>query len=356
MDKKGLSLRLLLTIGIVMLINGVVLTEYGQTASQKPIILRYSDYGPPGRAVMEAVVKWAEEIEKRTNGNVKVEFHYNGALATAREVPEAMKAGAFEMALSVADYYPAKAPFDKVFSLPFMMGGTAYEFGEKWTRVLFDYYELPPVKKQWEVFGCMALLPQPVPPYELLTVKPIRSIEEIPGLRINARGFYGKVLSNMGATVLSMPPTEIYMAMQKGILDGFLAAPTTALGYRVYEVGKGYLRVPFGGMGCNGLITLDAWKKLGSENQRILLEVRDKMLPKFTAEINGASETKALEVMKKAGVEIVNISPKILLSLTEKYGKPIWEECVKEEMTKSKLPFKEVFDAVLKAKEKYGAP
>lgn len=347
-----------LTAGIILfsLILPFTQQNYAQAKAEKPIILRYNDYGPPGRALMEPVLKWAAEVEKRTNGNVKIQFYHNGALATAKEIPDAMKAGAFEMGLAVAAYYPAKAPFDQILTLPFLMGGTASEFAEKWTKVIFDYYDLPPVKKQWASLGLMPLLPQLVPPYEILTVKPINSIDELKGLRMQARGFYARVIEEMGASAMSMPPTDTYVALQRGTLDGALSAPSTVLGYRYYEVAKGYLRVPLGGMLCNGIISLDAWNKLGPDNQRIMLEVRNELYPQFAAEANGASESKALETMKKSGVKIVEVAPGTIHELAEEYAKPLWEKILQEETIKKNLPYREVLNDVLKAKKKYGAP
>ena len=103
-------------------------------------------------------------------------------------------------------------------------------------------------------------------------------------------------------------------------------------------------------------INIGRLKKIGFENQRILLEVRDNMFAKVTAEANGESERLALEGMKKAGIQIVSVTPETVNRLVEKYGKPIRKATVEEDMAKSNLPTKEVLDAVLQFKQKYGAP
>ena len=71
----------------------------------------------------------------------------------------------------------------------------------------------------------------------LSTKKPLNTLADFKGLKIRSAGDDGTVLSQMGAAVVSVPPGEIYEAMQRGVIDSFqLSSPSVDYTYAMYEV------------------------------------------------------------------------------------------------------------------------
>ena len=122
---------------------------------------------------------------------------------------------------------------------------------------------------------------------------------------------FEEMLAGAGASLSSMPSSEIYTAMQTGVLDAANTSSGSFVSYRLYEQAK-CLTAP----GENALwfmyepilMSKRSWDRLSKEQQDALLAAGEKAEEYFLEEAKKLDET-MIEAFKKAGVEVVSMSP-----------------------------------------------
>jgi TRAP-type C4-dicarboxylate transport system substrate-binding protein len=118
------------------------------------------------------------------------------------------------------------------------------------------------------------------------------------------------MLVGAGASIASMPSSEIYTAMQTGVLDGANTSSGSFVSYRIYEQVT-CLTSP----GANALwmmyepilMSKKSWEKLTPEQQQALLAAGEKAEAYFVGEARNL-DGKLVETYKTAGVEVVEMS------------------------------------------------
>ena len=79
-------------------------------AEAKDYVLRYSDIGPPRGPRAEALMWWADELDKRTNGQVKINFFWSQSLVKGKETLKAVGSGLAETGTILGGYTTAGLP------------------------------------------------------------------------------------------------------------------------------------------------------------------------------------------------------------------------------------------------------
>ena len=135
--------------------------------------------------------------------------------------------------------------------------------------------------------------------------------ESIKGQVTRAAGpAFEQMLAGAGASISSMPSSEIYTAMQTGVLDAANTSSGSFVSYRIYEQVK-CLTAP----GANALwfmyepilMSKKSWDKLNEKQQAALLAAGQKAEDFFFEEAKKLDD-KLVETYKKAGVEVVEMS------------------------------------------------
>lgn len=140
----------------------------------------------------------------------------------------------------------------------------------------------------------------------------ITSPDSVKGQTMRAAGpAFDETLATAGASIASMPSSEIYTAMQTGVLDAANTSSGSFVSYRIYEQVK-CLTAP----GENALwfmyepvlISEQSWKKLDEKQQKALMAAGEKAEAYFAKEAAGLDQ-KMIDTFKEAGVEVVTMSP-----------------------------------------------
>lgn len=140
----------------------------------------------------------------------------------------------------------------------------------------------------------------------------ITSPDTVQGQTLRAAGpAFDEMLATAGASIASMPSSEIYTAMQTGVLDGANTSSGSFVSYRIYEQVT-CLTAP----GANALwfmyepvlISERSWNNLNAEQQAALTEAGKKAEVYFAEEAAGLDQ-KMADVFAENGVEVVNMTP-----------------------------------------------
>src|SRR3990172_1598561 len=151
----------------------------------KPVTIKVTSPFPATLPAVVAVKWWGDELEKRSDGRLKFEYFWFGALTKAGEELEAVETGIAQVGTLTFPYYPTKLPLGNfTYAVPFSTGHT-----KLLTKVAMDMYDtIPALRSEVEKYNQRPLCPLMVNPSALQSRKPVLTLEDLKGLKIAAIG------------------------------------------------------------------------------------------------------------------------------------------------------------------------
>ncbi len=199
-----------------------------QAQKQTATELSYSIFFPPSHAQCKAGVSWAEEIQKRTGGAVKINIFPGGTLTSANECYDGVVNGISDIGMSCFAYTRGRFPVMEAIDLPL-----GYPTGMAATRCANDYYA---GMNPEELKDVHVLYIHAHGPGLLHTKKPVNTLEDLKGMKIRSTGLSAKVVEALGGVPVAMPQGGTYEALQKGVVEGTFAPIETLKGWKQAEV------------------------------------------------------------------------------------------------------------------------
>jgi TRAP-type C4-dicarboxylate transport system substrate-binding protein len=270
-----------------------------------------------------------KEIEKRTNGRVKIS-HFTGAtLSPMTQTYDSLMRGLFEMGSGPFSYNPGRFPFMEILDLPL-----GYRDAKQSTFLANDFYKK---FKPKELKDVKVLFLHCGGPGLINTKNKISSLEEVKGLRIKSTGISSKIVEALGGTPVTMPITETYDALKKGLADGLLLNIQVLKTYKFGDLLK-YTVQDYGMSNCVSFwvaMNKQKWDSLPKDIQQIIEKVTEQFVPEF-AQTQFDLDKEGEEYAAKAGHQMVRVS--------------------KAEQAKTAAKMKPLFDAYLQDTKKKGLP
>ena len=269
----------------------------GTALAQQPIILKFSHVVSPDAPKGKASLKFKELAEAYTNGKVKVEVYPNSSLYKDKEELEALQLGSVQMlAPSISKFGPLGIKEFDVFDLPFLMSDDAR------ARQMYASPMMAELNKKLEAKGILPLYYWDNGAHVYTCNKPINMPDDFKGLKMRIQG--SKVLDaatrELGALPQIMAFSELYQALQTGVVDGEDNVPSNILTQRFYEVQK-YLTVSYHGRLTYGLIVNKKFWDGLPEDVRTALARAAKESTDFFNETAAKDNADALEKIKASG-------------------------------------------------------
>ena len=228
-----------------------VFVSLGAAVAQQPTIIKFSHVVSPDAPKGKAAVKFKELAEKYTNGKVKVEVYPNSSLYKDKEELEALQLGSVQLlAPSISKFGPLGVKEFDVFDLPFLMSDDAR------ARQVYASPMLGELNKKLEAKGVLPLAYWDNGAHVYTANKPLIMPDDFKGMKMRIQG--SKVLDavarQLGAIPQIMAFSELYQALQTGVVDGEDNVPSNILTQKFYEVQK-YLTVSYHGRLTYALVT-----------------------------------------------------------------------------------------------------
>src|SRR5580704_13401951 len=274
--------------------------------AQQSLIIKFSHVVSPDAPKGKAALFFKEVAEKYTNGKVKVEVYPNSSLYKDKEELEALQLGSVQLlAPSISKFGPLGIKEFDVFDLPFLMSDDAR------ARQMFASPMMADLNKRLEAKGISPLAYWDNGAHVYTCNKPLLMPEDFRGLKMRIQG--SKVLDavarELGAIPQIMAFSELYQALQTGVVDGEDNVPSNILTQRFYEVQK-YLTVSYHGRLIYALITNKKFWDGLPEDVRTGLDRAVKESTDFFNETAAKDNADALEKIKASGkVEVHVLTP-----------------------------------------------
>lgn len=277
------------------IVAGAVLVS--NAASAQEFTLRWGHYLGKG-PFLEIEQKFAEQVEQRSGGRVKIEISYAGGLGKGPELLTLAGRGAIDMATAAPGYYADQLLFWKAFQIPFV-----FKSPQQAMEVLAkSVKEFPIYKEEMDKLGVIWLFQQPLGVYYLTGPSPdCDSVAALKGKKLRSFGAdIPKAHSAIGAVPVTVLPVEVYEALQRGTIDYSFLNPGNIQQYKLYEPGKYNCGPLMAITGHNIVISKRTWAKLPKDIQDILLDQAAKSHQEYLAWLDGF-EAAAVKNIEAAG-------------------------------------------------------
>jgi len=335
--RTGFAAKVVLAIGIAILIVG----GYSPVKAAKEIKLTYSCFFPDTHIQSKLAGAWCKEVEKRTNGKVKVEFYPGQTLTKADVCYDGVVSGISDLGFSVLGYTLGRFPLIEVVDLPL-----GYKNGMQATKVANVVYDK--FKDKALTDTVVMYLHAHGPGFVHTKGTAVKKLEDMKGLKIRSHGTSAKVVKALGGTPVGMPMPETYTSLQKGVVDGAVYPLEANKGWKLAEVVNFATRDFPAAYTTTFFVVMnkEKWNSLPEDVKKIILEINKEWIPKHGAAWD-ESDKEGLEYCKTKKVEIIDLDEKEGAKWS-KAVKPVLDDYVKN-MESKKLPGKEAVETAQKA-------
>jgi len=224
--------QLLMGVLVAVLCVGFMVTVLPSGKAQaKEIRLKVANYFPPPSRQSTVLEEFCRELEKRTHGQVKVDYYAGGSLLSPSAMFEGVMNGIADIGYSHVYYTAGRMPVTEAAGLPL-----GYPSAWVSSQVINDFYQKfkPKEFNQVKVLWMNTSTPSAI----ATAKKPVRKLEDLKGLTLRAPGIAGDVIKALGGTPAPTPMPEVYDAIAKGVLDGEASNFETLKTFRFAEVVK----------------------------------------------------------------------------------------------------------------------
>ncbi|MBA4418224.1 MAG: C4-dicarboxylate ABC transporter substrate-binding protein [Syntrophus sp. (in: bacteria)] len=259
---------------VVLFVSISFLFLPGYTAAQKVISLNYSNFFPTMHKHSLIAEQWCREVEKRTNGAVKIAYFPGGTLTPAAQTYDNVVKGIADIGFSCFAYTRGKFPLTEVIDLPL-----GYKNGISATRLINAYYAKFKPKELDEV---KVLYLHAHGPGLLHTKKPVYKLEDMKGMKIRATGLASKIVLALGGAPVGTTMPETYDALRTGVAEGAMAPMEALEGFKWGEVIKSTTLDYAAGYSTGMFVVMNKakWNSLSPDVQKVFDQVSTEWIEK----------------------------------------------------------------------------
>jgi C4-dicarboxylate-binding protein DctP len=284
----------------------VVALPLANAFAQSPIVIKFSHVVAENTPKGKGALKFKELAEAKTHGKVKVEVYPNSTLYKDGEEMNALQLGSVQMlAPSTAKFGPLGVREFEVLDLPYLFD--SYDELHKVTRgpigkALFDKLQSKGITglAYWDN-GFM----------DMSANKALRMPEDFRGLkmRIQSSKVLDAQMRALGAVPQVMAFSEVYQALQTGVVDGTENPPSNLYTQKMYEVQKYLTLSNHHYLGYAVIVNKKFWDGLPADIRKTLEQCMAEATV-YADDIAKSENEAALEAVRKSGrTEIITLTP-----------------------------------------------
>jgi TRAP-type C4-dicarboxylate transport system substrate-binding protein len=291
---------------LAALATAAVLAMPFNTASAADIELKASHQWPGGKGdVRDEMVQMIARHMDEANTGVKITVYPGKSLFKPKEQWGAMTKGKLDMTAFPLAYAGGRHP---EFNLTLMPGLVKnHDHARRLNKSEFMQH----IKKIMDDNGVMVLADTWLAGGFVSTKQCILVPDDVKGMKFRAAGkAFEQMLQAAGASITSMPSSEIYSGLQTGVLDGAITSSSSLVSYRIYEQvkcltapGKNALWVMYEPI----LMSKESFAKLNPQQQSELMKAASEA-EEYAYRASIEADKKLVDAYEKAGVKVVEMT------------------------------------------------
>lgn len=255
-----------------------------------------------------------EEVAKKYPGELEIQYTGGPEVIPNREQVEAARNGLVDMVFTTDGYYTSAIPEVNALSLSML------EAWEERSTGVNDFLN----KIHEEKVNCVYLgrLGHNLP-FLIYLTKPVKSAD-LSGLKIRCSPTLIGALKRLGAQPVVIPPPDIYTAVERGVVDGYMWPAGLIRDWGWQEVTK-YIVTPGVYNGANVvLVNKNKWDQIPDYLQKLLIEAEEQAA-RYAKDRSVDLIEKEFEVYRKLGIQFIDLPPAEAKKLKDAAYESLWE-------------------------------
>lgn len=248
--------------------------EAANTSTNEQFDLRLATVVSPPHPWIDMAEYFAEEVEKRTDGNVKVSIHHSGSLGDDETTIDEMRLGTVDFVIGGTQNAASFIPRLQVFGLAYLFDDmNHFEKAIHHESEIFSYFEDEFTDKNLDIK--LLALSGGGTRYLSNNKHEIATPDDLKGIKLRLPGspIESDIWSELGALPSSLSWNEVYSGIQTGVVDGFESTLSGYTGSKLYEVAPYVSLTEHLYMATHFSVSELTYNKLPTEYQEIIDEV-----------------------------------------------------------------------------------
>lgn len=276
-----------------------------ETAAAEPeLVLRLSEDQSPDYPTTMGCQRFADLVYERTNGRIRIDVYDSGTLGDTTAVAEQLQYGAIDLLRGGASPLAQFSPRLNTLSLPFLYTST-----ENYYKCM-DSELAQDILKMEDSEGLIGLCYYTGGGRSFYSSKPITCLEDLKGMQIRVQesAVMMSMIDHLGANPQTTAYSEVYSALQTGVVDAAENSIASYVSTAHYEVAPNLLLDNHVYAPDMLIMSRQVWDKLSAEDQEIFMQAaRDSV--DYEREIYEEYEAEALQKALDAGVVVTELTP-----------------------------------------------
>ncbi len=270
--------------------------------------LRYAEFGPNRGTRAQALNWFADELKKRSNGELEIEFHWGKSLLGTKAVLQGLGDGVADMGSVIGFFTPKKLRGYNIGDLPVANS-------DEWVgmRALYEFANTNgTIKKEFAKQGVHYVTNYTTGPIQLICTKQVSSLADLNGVKLRGSGPYGKTFGDFGADVQRMGQAKVYQALESGLVECNQNYYYSMKAYKQYEVAPHVVELDWGqNMAFGIMMNQGSWEGLSADHQKLISDLGSEFIDEIAKlMIDGKSSNKQAMVDGIEGkkINVVNLA------------------------------------------------
>jgi TRAP-type C4-dicarboxylate transport system substrate-binding protein len=285
--------------------------------AQAETTLTMSSWLPPSHIITkDMMMGWAREVEKATQGRVKVKLLPKPA-ASPPGTFDAIRDGLVDVSLSVHGYTPGgRFPMTKMAEFPFL-GDSAEAISVAYWRTYTKHMAKLGENKDIVLLGLMTHGPGQI----YMTKQAIAKLSDISNQKIRVGGgLVVDITKAIGAVPLLKPASQSYELMKSGIADGIFFPKDSVPAFKLTPLVNHMTVIPGGLYNVSFFMGMNKAKfnSLPKTDQDAIMKVSGENFARMSGKVWDAADDDGLKAMQKEGIIIRNASPELVAEIKAK--------------------------------------
>ncbi len=261
--------------------------------------LKFSHHDPANGTKGTMFQKWADDINKASNGRLKITIYAGSTLGAAKDGLNMVSTGICDILWSYTGFFNKEFPATDVMSLP-MVG---FQTAEETVDVFWDLYETrPEIQKEFE--GLKPLLLYGHPPAAVGSNELIAKVGDLKGVKLRVpTGPATDVIKEWGGAPVTIPTPDIFESVEKNVINGFTFDWAGIKAFKLNEAVDYFLDLKLYVGPMFMVINEDKWNELPADLQKIIednsgrtfshafCQSEDKVVDEFKAQLLADGKT-----------------------------------------------------------------
>jgi TRAP-type C4-dicarboxylate transport system substrate-binding protein len=290
-------------------------------AFAKEIVIKGVTAFPKNHLNNDPVQMFIDKVNKRTAGTVRIEWVGGPEVIKTFDQVQALKMGMIDMLL----YYPFG--YMKPLMPESWCKGLSElaEWEERKTGAFDLWSEIIEKRINSKYLGRFhSLLP-----FTMFVNKDVKNLADFKGLKIRVMPLYIPFVKALGAAPVTIPPSEIYTSLERGVVDGFMWPDVGMVSFGLQEVTKYSMTPGVFQMEPATMMNMKKWKQIPTDAQEAIMEVMQDM--EYIASMrNELLVEKEHRIRKAGGMQTIQLPPDQATEFRNIVYEKTWEFVIKE--------------------------